>query len=77
MTARQRGAVHRAVRFLIVLLLLVAPLACGDTDIFVSVNTGVVVGDPVCDFASGRFDLRNEGAAQTVRLGHAQADSVD
>ena len=35
--------------------------ACGDGFLFVSVNTGVIVGTPTCQGSAGQFHLQNQG----------------
>ena len=35
--------------------------ACGDGLFIISVNTGVIVGNPDCQGAGGHFQLRNQG----------------
>lgn len=35
--------------------------ACGDGLLIISVNTGVIVGNPSCQNAGGQFQLRDQG----------------
>ena len=35
--------------------------ACGDGFVFISVNTGVIVGTPTCQGSGGQFQLQNQG----------------
>jgi hypothetical protein len=35
--------------------------ACGDGTFIISVNSGVIVGEPRCQGPGGQFDLRNPG----------------
>jgi hypothetical protein len=43
-----------------VLLLLAAPLSCGDGGFILIVNTGTVESDARCDSGGGTFDLRDQ-----------------
>src|SRR5258707_11674780 len=39
----------------------VSLLACGDGVVIISVNSGVIVGAPLCQGSGGQFQLRNQG----------------
>jgi hypothetical protein len=39
----------------------VSLLACGDGVVIISVNSGVIVGAPVCQGSGGQFQLRDQG----------------
>jgi hypothetical protein len=43
------------------LVLGVSVLACGDGVVIISVNSGVIVGAPVCQGSGGQFQLRDQG----------------
>ena len=43
------------------LALVVSVLGCGDGVVIISVNSGVIVGAPVCQGSGGQFQLRNQG----------------
>jgi hypothetical protein len=39
----------------------VSVVACGDGVVIISVNSGVIVGAPVCQGSGGQFQLRDQG----------------
>jgi hypothetical protein len=39
----------------------VSVCACGNGVVIISVNSGVIVGAPVCQGSGGQFQLRNQG----------------
>jgi hypothetical protein len=55
-------------------LLAIVVLGCGSGVIIISVNSGTIASDPLCDGGMGRFDLRNQ--AGLVLLVVISSDTV-
>jgi hypothetical protein len=48
------------------LALALGAAACGDGTVIISVNSGVIVGSPLCQGSGGQFELRERGGLEVL-----------